>query len=76
MHFSIFSTKIIESIEAGSGRFSIRDLILRPGVLSYLFTKIFQKTVSDPSGRYVIVTVILANLYAPNWDDEALMLTI
>lgn len=33
---------------------------------------------ANPSGRYVIVTgkllnkpVILANIYAPNWDDEA-----
>ncbi len=36
-----------------------------------------EKIVADPSGRYVIVTgnllnkpVILANIYAPNWDDE------
>ena len=37
-----------------------------------------EKTVADPGGRFVIVSgkllnkpVILANIYAPNWDNEA-----
>lgn len=32
---------------------------------------------SDPNGRYIIITgklrdvsVIMANIYAPNWDDD------
>jgi len=38
------------------------------------------KVIADPQGRFVIVSGslnnvndVLANLYAPNWDDEAFM---
>lgn len=42
------------------------------------FPFVHSKVISDSSGRFVIITgqmydvsIVLANLYAPNWDDES-----
>lgn len=64
------------------GRLFTRDLIQKPGDLLYLIIKIFkfeaEKIIADPNGRFVVVTgkllnksVILASIYARNWDHEA-----
>lgn len=39
---------------------------------------VHSKVISDPNGRFIIVTgqvyntkIVLANVYAPTWDDDA-----